>query len=53
MSDNEKLEDVDPAGVKTTDHLIIRDKESKRVLVNVRDSSKNNQDRENFNARRN
>ena len=52
MSDNEKKEDVDPAGVKITDHLIIRDKETNKTIVNVRDTSKNIQDRDKFNAGR-
>jgi hypothetical protein len=37
----DKKEDVDPAGVTVTDHLVIRDRESQRVLVNVRQTAKN------------
>jgi hypothetical protein len=39
--DKQIIEEVDPAGVQATDHLLIRDVETGKVLVNIRNTAKN------------
>jgi hypothetical protein len=39
--DKQTIESVDPAGVQATDHLLIRDVDSGKVLVNIRNTAKN------------